>query len=308
MNTIDPCTKREKPRARNVSVTYSCPRWGIQATQLTSGRMCQPLSERENKDSRGSDWSIHLAATGEDDSVPIVFDEEGKPKRSQLGRRANSPLAILMFALMSVFIIQAAGYAFFQIGIPMWLAFLIVPGSLVGSLVNIPLYTIESEPSPVVEAPYISDWGFSFQVFQQPALRETKISVNLGGAIIPLIVSGYLVLLNLLSIAPILFATTAVTIVVHRIARIEPNLGIVTPGLLPPLAAVMATLAVGLVFPGIINLYAIAYIAGTLGTLIGADFLNLGKLSQLRTDAASIGGAGTWDGVFLTGILAVVLL
>jgi uncharacterized membrane protein len=213
-----------------------------------------------------------------------------------------------MFALMSIFLIQAAGIAFIQIGIPIWLVILIVPGSLLGSLVNIPLYTIKSDSSPLVEAPYLTDWGFSIQVFQHDTPRETKISINLGGAIIPVIVSGYLILLNLLSIVPILFATTAVTIAVNRIARIEPNMGIVTPALLPPLAAVLATIAVGMIFPGIINVYAIAYIAGTLGTIIGADFLNLGKLSQLKTDAASIGGAGTWDGVFLTGILAVVLL
>ncbi|MFW9864405.1 MAG: DUF1614 domain-containing protein [Candidatus Thorarchaeota archaeon] len=225
-----------------------------------------------------------------------------------MGRRPTSPLAILMFAMMSLFLIQAAGVAFIQIGIPIWLVILIVPGSLLGSLVNIPLYTIKAESPAMVEAPYLSEWGFSFPIIQPETPQETKISINLGGAMIPVIVSGYLVLLNLLSIVPILLATTAVTIAVHQIARIEPTMGIVTPALLPPLAAVMATLAVGLMFPGIINLYAIAYIAGTLGTLIGADFLNLGKLSQLKTDAASIGGAGTWDGVFLTGILAVVLL
>lgn len=213
-----------------------------------------------------------------------------------------------MFAMMSIFLIQAAGVAFTQIGIPFWVAVLIVPGSLIGSLVNIPLYTIQSESSTYVEAPYLQDWGFSFQMFQPNMPRETKISINLGGAIIPMLVSGYLILLNLLFIVPILFATTAVTIAVNRIARIEPNMGIVTPALLPPLAAVLATIAMSLIFPGIINPYAIAYISGTLGTIIGADFLNLGKLSQLNTDAASIGGAGTWDGVFLTGILAVVLL
>ncbi|MHA2301133.1 MAG: DUF1614 domain-containing protein, partial [Candidatus Thorarchaeota archaeon] len=246
---------------------------------------------------------MHLASESDDESVPITFDEEpnGEPnsRGRQLGRRPTSPLAVLMFAMMSLFLIQAAGIAFIQIGIPIWLAILIVPGSLLGSLVNIPLYTIKAEASPILEAPYLSDWGFSFQVFQPNTPRETKISINLGGAVIPVIVSGYLILLNLLSIVPILFATTAVPIVVYRIARVEPNMGIVTPALLPPLAAVMATLAVGLIFSGIINLYAIAYISGTLGTIIGADFLNLGKLSQLKTDAASIGGAGTWDGVFL---------
>ncbi|MHA2142865.1 MAG: DUF1614 domain-containing protein, partial [Candidatus Thorarchaeota archaeon] len=108
---------------------------------------------------------------------------------------------------MSIFLIQAAGIAFIQIGIPIWLVILIVPGSLLGSLVNIPLYTIKSDSSPLVEAPYLTDWGFSIQVFQHDTPRETKISINLGGAIIPVIVSGYLILLNLLSIVPILFAT-----------------------------------------------------------------------------------------------------
>jgi uncharacterized membrane protein len=51
----------------------------------------------------------------------------------------------------------------------------------------------------------------------------------------------------------------------------------------------------------------IAYIAGSLGTLIGADLLNLGKISGLGAPVASIGGAGTFDGIFLTGILAVLL-
>jgi len=50
-----------------------------------------------------------------------------------------------------------------------------------------------------------------------------------------------------------------------------------------------------------------AYMAGTLGTLIGADILHLDKLHRLRAPVASIGGAGTFDGIFLTGILAVLL-
>ena len=50
-----------------------------------------------------------------------------------------------------------------------------------------------------------------------------------------------------------------------------------------------------------------AYMAGTLGTLIGADILHLDKLRNLRAPVASIGGAGTFDGIFLTGILAVLL-
>jgi uncharacterized membrane protein len=51
----------------------------------------------------------------------------------------------------------------------------------------------------------------------------------------------------------------------------------------------------------------LAYIAGSLGTLIGADLTNLSKVRGLGAPVASIGGAGTFDGIFLTGILAVLL-
>jgi uncharacterized membrane protein len=44
-----------------------------------------------------------------------------------------------------------------------------------------------------------------------------------------------------------------------------------------------------------------------LGTLIGADLMNLGSIQGLHAPVLSIGGAGTFDGVFLTGILAVLL-
>ena len=51
----------------------------------------------------------------------------------------------------------------------------------------------------------------------------------------------------------------------------------------------------------------IAYVSGVLGALIGADLLNLPKIPKLGAPVASIGGAGTFDGVFLSGIIAVVL-
>jgi uncharacterized membrane protein len=55
------------------------------------------------------------------------------------------------------------------------------------------------------------------------------------------------------------------------------------------------------------NAAALAYVSGSLGALIGADLLNLGNLQGLGAPVASIGGAGTFDGIFLTGILAVLI-
>jgi Protein of unknown function (DUF1614) len=51
----------------------------------------------------------------------------------------------------------------------------------------------------------------------------------------------------------------------------------------------------------------LAYICGSLGTLIGADLLNLGQIQAPGAPIASIGGAGRFDGIFMTGILAVLL-
>ena len=50
-----------------------------------------------------------------------------------------------------------------------------------------------------------------------------------------------------------------------------------------------------------------AYISGTLGVLLGADVLRLKDIRAMGTPIASIGGAGTFDGIFITGIVAVLL-
>ncbi len=228
--------------------------------------------------------------------------------RLQHGRRSFSGFTILAFAILTLFFFQAAGAAFIQLGIPMWLAILIIPGSLIGSVVNIPLYKIESNPEPCTQDTHIQYYGVNYQVFHPDCPGETQISINLGGAIIPIFVSGYLILLNITAIIQFVIAITVISLIVHRVARIVPDVGILTPGFLPAIAAVFVTILFFNLLPGSYNAYALAYVCGTLGTLIGADLLNLNKLSQLRTGKASIGGAGTWDGVFLTGILAVFLL
>jgi uncharacterized membrane protein len=51
----------------------------------------------------------------------------------------------------------------------------------------------------------------------------------------------------------------------------------------------------------------LAYISGSMGCLLGADILNLFRIAELGSPLASIGGAGVSDGIFLTGIIAVLL-
>jgi uncharacterized membrane protein len=97
-------------------------------------------------------------------------------------------------------------------------------------------------------------------------------------------------------------ATAAIAALTHYLARPVVGLGIAVPLFIPPLSAALVAL---LLTPAQAPLT--AYVAGTVGTLIGADLLNLHKLTGLRAPVASIGGAGTFDGVFITGIMAVLL-
>ncbi|NTU49213.1 MAG: DUF1614 domain-containing protein, partial [Syntrophobacteraceae bacterium] len=99
-----------------------------------------------------------------------------------------------------------------------------------------------------------------------------------------------------------LITLAVVTYVVFKVARPIPGVGFATPMFIPPIVAALAALILNHEWAA-----PTAYVAGTLGTLIGADLLHLDKLSVLKAPVASIGGAGTFDGIFLTGILAVLL-
>jgi uncharacterized membrane protein len=76
---------------------------------------------------------------------------------------------------------------------------------------------------------------------------------------------------------------------------------------IPPLTAAIVAILLGNAMRMRDSLHVIAYVSGVLGALIGADLTNLNRIADLGTPVASIGGAGTFDGVFLTGIVAVLL-
>jgi uncharacterized membrane protein len=219
-----------------------------------------------------------------------------------------SVFIMLGFVMIALVFLQAVGSAFIRLGLPTWLAMLIVPGSLIGSIINIPITTVNSDAAPCAESKYVSVWGLNYRVLTPDCPGKMQLSINLGGAIIPVAVSAYLIVLHQDALVPALIAIVVVTVFVHSVAKVEPSVGIVTPALLPPIVAALMTISLMQFIPTLSATYAVAYVSGTLGALIGADLLNLGKLSKLRTGRASIGGAGTWDGVFLTGILAMFFL
>jgi len=214
--------------------------------------------------------------------------------------------AILFFFLLAFFFIlveiHVINYAFMALGLPPEMAFAALLASLIGSYINIPIARVAS--SNLHPATVVRSFGVRYQVPIAAEPGSTIVAVNVGGAIVPVLIAFYLLAHWPGIVLPALIGIAIVTIVVHRFARPIPGLGIATPMLIPPIAAALC----GYVLGGTdSHRDAVAFISGVLGTLIGADLLNLGKLRELGAPVASIGGAGTFDGIFLTGVVAVLL-
>jgi uncharacterized membrane protein len=215
-----------------------------------------------------------------------------------------SPIVLFMMMLFIVvtaflFIIVQIGlitYAFEKVGVPASALFTLLLLSWFGSWINIPLARLHHS-APMHDDIVVRFFGQRYIV---PRPRRVQ-AINVGGAIIPTLLSGYLFFQ---AVAPLrlLIVTALMTIITYKLAQPVKGIGIAIPLFIPPLtAALLALLFVPQQAP------LTAYAAGTIGTLVGADLLNLRKARDLGAPVMSIGGAGTFDGVFLTGIIAVLL-
>jgi uncharacterized membrane protein len=204
-------------------------------------------------------------------------------------------LVMLPFLLLGMI-----GAAFLRLGLPPSLMFWLLILTLGGSLINIPIYSFESRE--VLGDRVVSYFGMRVRVPHMVRSHKTVLALNVGGALIPLALSIYLMSKISFGLSlPVL--VVVVTLVANRLARPVPGVGIAVPGFIPPL---VAALGAYLLCPPYLRAPG-AYIASTLGIIIGADLLNLGKIPQMGAPVASIGGAGTFDAIFLGGIIAVLL-
>ncbi len=208
-------------------------------------------------------------------------------------------LAGLFIGLVAVIQLGALRYAYSRIGISQHYVFGVLLLSLLGSYINIPVVQLPGQQ--VMAGQEIVFFGMTYVI---PVVRDwpgTVIAVNLGGAVIPTLLSIYLLVKNRLYGLG-LAGVAIMTIVCHLLAYPVPGLGIAEPVFVPPVATTVVALLLSRKYAA-----PLAYISGSLGTLIGADLLNLGDVRGLGAPVASIGGAGTFDGIFVTGILAVLL-
>ncbi len=205
-----------------------------------------------------------------------------------------------LVALFVVVQIGAISYAFEKIGIPPAYMFSLLMLTWFGSWVNIPITRLRSEDE-IYDGEIVTFFGQRYVIPRIRRGRETVLAINLGGALIPCLLSVYL-MTQAQAPLRVLIATAVVAALTHRLAHPVEGLGIAVPLLIPPLCAALVSL---ILVPEQAPLT--AYVCGTMGTLIGADLLNLHRITGLRAPVASIGGAGTFDGVFITGIIAVLL-
>jgi len=209
-------------------------------------------------------------------------------------------ILVLLFAGLIILIqLRILRYAYMKLGLGPGMAMLLLFGSLLGSYFNIPITVL---PGRSIRSGEIVDFfGMRYVVPPVTAWPGTVLAVNVGGAVIPTLMSTYLVLRYHLWMKAAI-AVAVIAIVIHSMATPVQGVGIAVPVFAPVVVTAILAFLLSREYAA-----PLAYIGGSMGTLIGADLSNLDKISGLGAPVASIGGAGTFDGIFLTGILAVLL-
>jgi uncharacterized membrane protein len=210
-----------------------------------------------------------------------------------------SILLVLLAGLIILIQLRILRYAYMRLGVGPGAALFLLFGSLIGSYFNIPIAVLPGKP--VMAGQIVEFYGMRYVVPTVVSWGGTVLAVNVGGALIPTLMSIYLLIRYQFWLKAAI-ATAVIAVVIHSMATPVPGIGIAVPVFAPVVITAILAFILSREYAA-----PLAYIGGSMGTLIGADLLNLDKIGDLGAPVASIGGAGTFDGVFLTGILAVLL-
>jgi uncharacterized membrane protein len=218
--------------------------------------------------------------------------------------------ALVLILLLPFLLVDTMRLALSKLHLSPGAASLAVIGIFIGGLVNVPVYRLRREheqPIDSIGAFHVGGWGQSWH----SARPETVIAVNVGGCVIPSALAAWetyhLAARGGWVIIALCIAAAINIVVCYRASFPVRGVGIAMPGLLSPLVSI--GLAWLLLAPAI---YAdvrapVAFVAGVLGPLVGADLLHLKDIAKISAGVLSIGGAGTFDGIVLSGVLAALL-
>ena len=149
-----------------------------------------------------------------------------------------------------------------------------------------------------------------FGAFDLPLVDDPlKVSLNIVGAVVPILISAYLIIRMGIPARMAIVTTAGTAFVMVPMVSIDGgSIMIFFPfWLLPAMVSVLFALHF-LPTLGWDRSLALAYVGGAMGSLTGGDLLNLPLIIEAGTKKIELGGAGILDFVFLTGILAVVVL
>ncbi len=170
---------------------------------------------------------------------------------------------------------------------------------VIGSFVNIPVYKIEGRE--VVRRR--SFFGIFYYYYVER--KKIVVAVNVGGALIPSFLA--LKVMATLPLLPALLSIAVASLLIYFFAKPIPGVGIAVPLFIPPLIALMTSFTVIKLFElPLLTLPKLAFASGVFGSIVGADLLHLKDVEKIGSGVVSIGGAGTFDGIFLTGVFSVV--
>lgn len=202
--------------------------------------------------------------------------------------------AVVLFALLQF---GAIAIAFGRLGLSTDAAVALLLCSLIGSAINLPLLRLRTRPArDLLAASRLPDFTLP------PYTGTTVLAVNVGGGLTPTALCGYLLVHQHLPLRELSLGILLISFVCYLLRRPPRRSAVSLAVLIAPLLAALFGL---LVTPA--HSAPIAYICATLGMLIGIDLLRLKEIAGQRVPRAALGGAGTFDGIFITGIIAALL-
>src|ERR1700748_3726492 len=140
-----------------------------------------------------------------------------------------SILVFLVLALVILIQLRILRYAYMRLGVGPGVALLLLFGSLIGSYFNLPIAVL---PGPPVRSGQIVDFFGMRYVVPFVVSPSTILAVNVGGAVIPTLMSAYLVLCYQLWLRAAI-AVAVVAIVIHGAATPVHGGGIAAPVFMP---------------------------------------------------------------------------
>ena len=198
-------------------------------------------------------------------------------------------LLIPLLALLLLVNFFAVGLT--NLGLSAGVGILVVLAMILFSSVNLPLSNKESVK--------VKDGRF-FGSLEREIVVNKGLSINLGGGVIPLFIVS--ILIPNTPLIPTLIATVAATLVAYNFSKVIPSVGVTTSPLFVVLTVAVLSLLLAPENPQIV-----AFVSGVLGTLIGADLMNIKEVEKRSKTVMAIGGGGVFDGIFLIGILSSFL-